>query len=198
MTSRATSGRRCILIAGGTCAGKSQLASAISDALGKDRCHVLSADWYYRSDATNFDNPSAIDLVRLDADVRTLLSGEPILVRVHETHVAATLSEHRHFSPAPLVVVEGLFVLFSERLRECSSLSVFVDVPADVRLARRIHRDVSVYGLSAVDVCSTYLGSVRPGHEKIVEPSRKWAELILGDMSADLMVRSVLDALPRA
>lgn len=177
---------RIIGIAGGTGSGKTTLAHALAAALG-DMPAVIAQDWYYRDQRhlsreqrqrTNYDHPDAIETELLLADLDQLRVGVDIDAPQYDftQHLRAT--ETRRIEPCPIVIIEGLHVLSEAILRDMLELGVFLDVPADIRLIRRLKRDIAERGRSADGVIAQYLEQVRPMHEKYVAPSRKHADIV--------------------
>jgi uridine kinase len=190
-------------IAGGTGAGKSSIVRALVDRLGG--C-VIDLDSYYfdRSDVApqergriNYDEPTAIDARLLVEHLGQLAHGQPIQKPVYdfETHARVAVES---ISPARLVIVEGLFTLWWEPLRSLVDLKVFVDAPPDVRLIRRIRRDVDERGRTADQVLQQYLATVRPMHERYVDPTRAYADLVVtNDGPLQNAVEPVVESLRR-
>ena len=176
-------------IAGGTASGKSTLARALSEAFGP-RAVLLSHDRYYRSLPEayrgheldyNFDHPDALDNERLISDMLSLQRGESIdLVNYDFAGCVRTPPDTwDHVEPAEILIVEGILVLSLERLRAQFDYSVFVDTPADIRLGRRLVRDIAERGDTLESVLDQYLATVRPMHEVVVQPSKDFADLIV-------------------
>lgn len=175
-------------VAGGTGSGKTTVADAILEAVGRHRISFLAQDSYYRdvdwqSDAHllqhNFDHPDALDHDLLVEHLRLLKSGQDVEVPIYDfvTHrrTAATTT-----MPArPVILLEGILLLASPRLRELLDFKVFVDTDADVRLMRRIRRDIRERGRALEDILRQYAATVRPMHLEFVEPSRRWADVIV-------------------
>lgn len=181
-------------IAGGTGAGKTTLARRLRDAAPAGAVAHLALDDYYRdlSDlpldargARDFDRPEALDLEHLVADLEALRAGRAADVPVYDFRTHARVRDRvRRVEPTPLVVVEGILLLADARVRERLDLRVFVDAPADVRLARRLRRDVAERGRTPESVLAQYDASVRPAHEALVAPSRAHAHLVVpGDVA---------------
>ena len=193
-------------IAGGTASGKTTTARAISDRLGSE-CLWLMHDRYYRTmpesyrdDPTrfNFDHPDALDTPRMVADLMQLRNGHAIRVPDYDfaTHerVPPELWEELH--PKPVVIVEGILVLADPYLREAMDHKVFVHAPDDIRLVRRIRRDVSERGRSVLEILEQYERTVRPMHQAYVGPSQHHADLVVdGTTTTEAMVASVLGLL---
>ena len=175
-------------VAGGTGSGKTTVAQAILEAVGRDRIAALAQDSYYRdvewkSDEQllhhNFDHPDALDHDLLIRHLRMLKSGQDVEVPVYDfvTHrrTAATIT----VSARPIVLLEGILILASKRLRDLLDFKIFVDTDADVRLMRRVRRDMTERGRDLKDVFRQYSTTVRPMHLEFVEPSKRWADVIV-------------------
>ena len=171
-------------VAGGTGSGKSTLARALVDRFGGCLIHL---DSYYLDRSglppeervrLNYDEPAAIDAALLVEHLRRLARGEPVQKPLYsfETH---TRVGGEMVTPARLLIVEGLFTLWWEPLRALLDVKVFVDAPADVRLIRRTRRDVAERGRTVDQVLEQYLGTVRPMHERYVEPTKAHADLVV-------------------
>lgn len=192
-------------IAGGTGAGKTTLARSLAEALG--HVIVLDLDSYYldRSGLSpesrarlNFDEPGAFDVSLLVDHLRQLRNGRPVeKPRYSFEHHTRTGGEM--LSPAPIVVVEGLLALWWEELRGAFDLKIYLDAPPEVRMGRRIARDIESRGRTAESVRRQYETSVRPMHELYVAPTRAHADLVLvNDRATGDCVRAVCDALDTA
>jgi len=175
-------------IAGGTGSGKTSLAVKIRDRVGADRCLLLAQDAYYKDGSTlspaaqaaiNYDHPDAFDTSLLVQDLRDLRAGRPV---PHLTYDHASYA--RRVAPDPLkptqvVILEGILVLAEEPLRRLMDIRLFIDTDADVRILRRLQRDIHERGRSFESVTRQYLESVRPMHLEFVEPSKRYADLII-------------------
>ena len=175
-------------VAGGTGSGKTTVAREILDAVGADRIAFLAQDNYYRDVewaapeqllAYNFDHPRAIDTELFVAHIRTLKSGRAIDLPVYDFVRHRRTAETRRVEPRPVLLVEGILLFAEPLVRELLDFKVFVDTDADVRLVRRIRRDISERGRSVSDVLRQYMSSVRPMHLEFVEPSKRWADVIV-------------------
>lgn len=172
-------------IAGGTGAGKTTLARLLAESLG--HVVVLDMDSYYldRSgvspevrDRLNFDEPGAFDVSLLMQHVRLLRQGHAI-EKPRYSFESHTRTGMEAIAPAPVVLVEGLFALWWEDLRESFDLRIYLDAPDGVRIRRRIERDVVSRGRSAESVLRQYECTVQPMHEIYVAPTRLFADLVL-------------------
>lgn len=167
-------------IAGGTASGKTTVALELAERTG---ALLISHDRYYRdlvdASAANFDHPDALDTALLVRHLEELRAGRTVALPTYDyaTHRRATVVDEVH--PRSVIVVEGILVLADPGLRGCFDLRVYVDAPDDVRLARRLRRDVRERGRSVEGVLDQYLATVRPMHLAHVEPSRVHADLVL-------------------
>lgn len=193
---------RVLGIAGGTASGKSTLARALAVRLGDRAAHLLH-DRYYRTPpdqvsaaAWNYDHPDSLETTLLREHLDRLRRGEIVHVPRYDFSRHARQDGTDAVSPREIVVVDGILVLADEGLRARCDLSVFVDTPADLRLVRRLRRDVAERGRSAMGVLDQYEATVRPMHERYVAPSRACADVVLdGTRPVDELIDAVLDRL---
>jgi uridine kinase len=193
---------RVIGIAGGSASGKTTVAHALEAHLGPDRCVLVSHDRYYRNlppgaapDRWNYDHPDALDTPALVADLDALRAGREVDLPVYDfsSHRQLERARWHRVSARPVVIVEGILVLQDTALRARMDRRVFVHTPDDLRLARRIRRDLLERGRSLDEVLAQYLSTVRPMHEAFVAPSRAGAELVLdGEAPIEASVAAVL------
>ena len=194
-------------MAGGTASGKTTLAEAVHGALGS-RAVLVTHDRYYHSlpatyrnnpVAYNFDHPDALDTERLVADIDCLRRGDVAELPIYDFPNHSRAPHVETVQPAEVVIVEGILVLADPALRERMDHAIYVHTPDDIRLVRRIRRDVQKRGRTALQVLDQYEATVRPMHEAYVAPSRAHADLVLSGTEplADL-VDAVLAILPTA
>jgi uridine kinase len=174
-------------IAGGTGSGKTTIARAIQEALGASAA-LIDHDAYYRDqshlpreerDRINYDHPDALDNDLLGAHLERLRRGEPIEKPQYEFRDHTRKEESIRVDPAPVIIVEGILTLAVEILRSQMSLKIFVDTDADIRLMRRIRRDLEQRGRSFLSIRAQYYETVRPMHLAFVEPSKRFADVII-------------------
>ena len=175
-------------VAGGTGSGKTTVAREILEAVGPDRIAFLAQDNYYRDVnwespdqllEYNFDHPDAIDTPLFVEHLRALKSGRAIELPVYDFVHHRRTDRTVRVEPRPVILVEGI-LLFAERaIRELLDFRVFVDTDADVRLVRRLRRDMAERGRSVGDVLRQYEATVRPMHLEFVEPSKRFADVIV-------------------
>jgi uridine kinase len=175
-------------IAGGTGSGKSTVARKIAEGLPAESVAVIDHDSYYRdrSDLSfearsrlNFDHPEALDNDLLVTHLQALREGHAVDVPIYDFKVHARLDERRRVVPTRIVIVEGILVFVEERVRRQLDVKIFVDTDADIRVFRRIRRDLEQRGRSFQQVREQYYATVRPMHLQFVEPSKRWADLIV-------------------
>lgn len=178
-------------IAGGTGSGKSTVARRVAEQLARrsqPSVAFIDMDAYYRNYAhlpleerrrINWDHPDAFDLDLLVEHLQRLVAGDGIEKPVYD-FVTHTRSEAtRAVPPADVIVVDGILLFCDARVRDLCDVKVFVDADADIRLARRIRRDMAKRGRPLEDILEQYLTTVRPMHEQFVEPSKRYADVIV-------------------
>lgn len=175
-------------IAGGTASGKTSFARKMTSALGETLCLLISQDAYYKDGssltgaqraAINYDHPEAFDTPLLVQDLIDLKAGRPVphLTYDHAAYTRRVLSDP--LTPKPVLILEGILILVEEPLRRLMDMKLFIDTDPDVRILRRLTRDIHERGRSLESVEKQYLGSVRPMHLEFVEPSKRYADLIV-------------------
>ena len=173
-------------VAGGTGSGKTTVARAILDAVGPGRIAFLAQDSYYldvawHSDtelrAHNFDHPDALDTDLLVSHIAALKAGRDIELPIYDFVRHRRTGRTQRIETRPVILVEGILLFAEPAVRELLDFKVFVDTDADVRLVRRIRRDLAERGRSTPDVLRQYMATVRPMHLEFVEPSKRWADV---------------------
>ena len=174
-------------IAGGTGSGKSTMIQKIKEEFN-DNITILSHDFYYRRHdqltyeertQLNYDHPDAIETDLMIEHVRQLRQWKPVRRPVYDFTIHNRVDETVEVHPAKVVVVEGILIFENKELRDLCDIKVFIDTDADVRILRRILRDVSERGRTLDSVITQYLTTVKPMHEQFVEPSKKYADIIV-------------------
>ncbi|HVU01991.1 MAG TPA: uridine kinase [Polyangiaceae bacterium] len=198
-------------IAGGTGSGKTTVAERLVAALPASAAVLVQHDWYYRDrshlskaerDAVNFDEPAALENDVLVKDLLALKSGQGVDCPSYDFSRHARRPEPRHVAPHPIVICEGILLFAVPSVRDAFDLRLFVDTPDDIRLLRRIRRDLEERGRDIASVDAQYRATVRPMHLLHVEPSRAHAHLIIpegGDNThaLDVVVGRLLHLLER-
>ena len=178
-----------VAVAGGSGSGKTSLTRALVDALGVERCAVLDHDSYYRDLShlpmaqraeVNFDHPDSLENDLLAAHMASLRAGEAVQRPVYDFATHTRTAATTRVEPRPIVLCEGILLLAVPALRSAFDLRVYVDTPPDVRALRRVQRDIVERGRTVQSVVHQYMQSVRPMHERFVEPARATADLVLG------------------
>jgi uridine kinase len=175
-------------IAGGTGSGKTTVAQKLAAAMPAERVVTIEHDSYYRDQShlslderakTNFDHPSSLESSLLAGHLGELRDGRSVEIPIYDFATHTRRPERRKVHPAPLIIVEGILVFADVQLREQMDIKIFVDTDADIRLIRRIRRDIEVRGRSFQSVRDQYYATVRPMHIEYVEPTKRWADLIV-------------------
>ena len=175
-------------VAGGSGSGKTTVVRRIVDALGEARVTVLEHDRYYRDRndlrledraALNYDHPDSLETDLMVAHVRELRSGRTVEVPVYDFSRYARTAATESVSPARAIIVEGILIYTDAALRALMDVKVFVDTDDDTRFIRRLQRDISERGRTVQSVIEQYLGTVKPMHLEFVEPSKRYADIIV-------------------
>ncbi len=175
-------------IAGGSGSGKSTVARKVAEALRGASVALVDMDAYYRNmthlsleerKRVNWDHPDAFDFELLIAQLGTLAAGEAIEKPVYDFRTHARAAETVHVNAVDVVIVDGILLFVDARVRSLCDIKLYVDADADIRLARRIRRDMRVRGRPLDEILSQYLDTVRPMHLDFVEPSKRWADVIV-------------------
>jgi uridine kinase len=175
-------------IAGGTGSGKTTVALKLAEALPAGRTALIQHDWYYRDRShldfaartnLNFDEPDALENDLLLANLLQLKAGQAIECPQYDFATHTRRAERRPVSPASIILIEGILLFAIPALREVFDLRLFVDTDDDVRVLRRVRRDIEERGRDIASIESQYLGTVRRMHQQYVAPSRAHAHLII-------------------
>jgi uridine kinase len=190
-------------IAGGTGSGKTTIARKIESSVPIEQVNRIEHDSYYRdrSDLTydercklNFDHPSALETELFVEHVKALKGGQPVEVPAYDFTKHRRKTETRHVEPKPILIVEGILALAEPELRAEMDIKVYVDTDADIRAFRRIRRDMEQRGRDFDSIREQYYETVRPMHLQFVEPSKRWADLILPEGGENRVALDVLMA----
>lgn len=175
-------------VAGGSGSGKSTVSQQVLAAFGADMVSVVMQDDYYRDQThlspevrpqQNYDHPQAFEWPLLVQHVQALRNGETIQMPEYDFTLHNRSNRTIPVKPAPVIVIEGLFALYDESLRDLMSLKIFVDTASDIRFIRRMQRDIEERGRSVESVIGQYLETVRPMHRQFIEPTKRYADVIL-------------------
>ena len=175
-------------VAGGTGSGKSTLVKRLQEAFKGDDVVTLCHDYYYKAHTEltyeertklNYDHPQAFDTQMLVEHIKALKENVPIEHPVYSFVEHNRLPQTVHVKPSRVIIVDGILIFENKELRDMMDIKVYVDTDADIRLARRILRDVCDRGRTMQSVISQYTQTVKPMHEEFVEPSKKYADVII-------------------
>ena len=187
-------------IAGGSGSGKTTITNQIVEQLGSD-VTVITHDNYYRAQhemtleeraLVNYDHPDAYETSLLVEHLATLKAGKPVEIPVYDFSISDRTDQTTTVTPARVIIVEGILIFVEKALRDLMDVKVFVDCDADVRILRRIMRDVKERGRSLESVINQYLTTVKPMHELFVEPSKKFADIIIPTGGQNLVALDML------
>ena len=175
-------------IAGGSGSGKTTVSKEISKRLPSDRVLILTEDAYYNDNSAlsmderkkiNYDHPNAYDTDLLIEQLQDLLDGKAIELPTYNFNILSRAKDTIHVEPADIIILEGILVLASEELRKFMDIKLFVDADDDIRFIRRLQRDTQERGRSIDWIISQYLTTVKPSYNQFVEPSKKYADIII-------------------
>jgi uridine kinase len=175
-------------VAGGSSSGKTTISERLVELTGPEHVSLIELDSYYldRSDeppeerrVLNYDHPDAFDWPLLNEHLAALAAGASAPVPIYDYALDNRSGRVRIVEPAKIIVVDGILVLWDRDLRERFDLKIFVDTAADVRLIRRLRRDIAERGRTAESIIDQYLATVKPAHERFIEPSKRYADVII-------------------
>ena len=175
-------------VAGGSSSGKTTISERLVEMTGEQHLSRIELDSYYldRSDQTleqrsqaNYDHPDAFDWPLLNDHLAALANGASVPVPIYDYAQHNRSGKTREVSPNRIVVVDGILVLYDQALRARFDLKIFVDTAADIRLIRRLQRDVAERGRTPDSVIEQYLTTVKPAHARFIEPSKRHADVII-------------------
>lgn len=195
MSQQSSSSKQPLIIgvSGGSGSGKTTIARRLIKELGQQSIALLQMDSYYKQldlpyeqrKLQNFDHPLSFDTDLLVADLQQLRNFESIEVPIYDFVKSNRTAETRHQEPANVIVLEGIFALYDQRLRNLMDIKVFVDTDDDIRLIRRIKRDVEHRGYTLETIFDQYLEHVRPMYQQFIEPTKRYADLIIPEGGAN-------------
>ena len=174
-------------IAGGTGSGKTTVTNKLKEYFGDDVSIIYHDSYYKRHDEMpfeervklNYDHPDAFDTGLMIQDLKKLRSGQAVHCPVYDYSIHNRIDQTLEILPAKVIIVEGILIFENQALRDQMDIKIFVDTDADTRILRRIMRDVKERGRTLESVVNQYLNTVKPMHEQYVQPSRKYADLVM-------------------
>lgn len=179
-------------IAGGTGSGKTSVANAILAEFSSSEVALIQQDSYYNNlkhldfderATVNFDHPDAVDFDKMGNDLQLLMNGEVVKVPIYDFNTHTRTNETVTIGNHHIIVLEGILALFDEKIRTMMDIKLYVDTPDDIRIIRRIKRDINKRGRTFESVIEQYYKTVRPMHQQFVEPSKKIADIIIPEGS---------------
>jgi len=196
-------------LAGGTGSGKTTVARVILSRVGAQHIAYVPHDAYYRNfsdlpkaqrDLINWDHPDSLDTDLLIEHIQALKAGQAVDLPVYDFTLDARTRQTVHVEPQPIILVEGILLFADARLRQIFDVKIFVDTDADLRFIRRLQRDIAERGRTAESVVKQYLETVRPMHLEFVEPSKRYADVIipeggLNEVAMDMVVARIAELL---
>jgi uridine kinase len=190
-------------IAGGTGSGKTTVANAIVRRVGEERIAILSHDSYYRDfvdlpkdllERQNFDHPDSLESELLARHLKALKRGMVVETPIYDFKVHRRASETRRVEPRKVILVDGILIYAEPELRKIFDVKIYVDTDADIRLIRRLKRDIAERGRTVESVVKQYESTVRPMHLEFVEPSKRYADLIVPEGGENMVALDFLFA----
>jgi uridine kinase len=198
-------------LAGGSGSGKTTVANVILERVGEQHIAYLPHDAYYKDLSAlphnqrteiNFDHPDSLETDLLVQHVKQLINHQPIEMPIYDFKVHARTNRTRRMLPQPIILVEGILIFVERELRQLCDVKIFVDTDADIRFIRRLQRDITERGRSTESVIHQYLSTVRPMHLEFVEPSKRYADVIIPEgglnvVAMDMVVARIQGLLER-
>ena len=192
-------------ISGGSGSGKTTIVNRIYSEVPEKSICIIEHDAYYKDQSgltyeqrckTNYDHPFAFDTDLFVEHIKRLKDGETIDKPIYDYEIHNRKKEKVMVVPKEIIIVEGLLVFYEEKIRELLDIKIFVDTDADIRIMRRIMRDMKERGRTLDSIISQYINTVRPAHEQFIEPSKKYADIIVTEggnnlVAVDLMVTKI-------
>lgn len=192
-------------ITGGSGSGKTTIVNKIFSEVPERSIAIIEQDSYYKDQShlsfedrckTNYDHPFAFDTDLLLEHISALKNGQAINKPLYDYSIHNRKKETQLVEPKEIIIIEGLLVFYDERIRDLLDIKIFVDTDADIRLIRRIIRDINERARTVDSVINQYINTVRPAHEQFIEPTKKYADIIVTEggnnlVAIDLMVTKI-------
>lgn len=192
-------------VAGGSGSGKTSVTKAIYDSFKSQSILMIEQDYYYKDQShlpmeqrlkTNYDHPLAFDNDLLIKHIQKLLQHEPVEKPVYDYAIHTRSNKVIHVEPKDVIILEGILILEDERLRDLMDIKLYVDTDADLRIIRRLLRDIKERGRSMDSVIDQYVNVVRPMHNQFIEPTKRYADVVIPEgghnhVAIDLMVTKI-------
>lgn len=182
-------------ITGGSGSGKTTIAHEVANQINDDdRIMIITQDSYYKDNTgldmeerkkINYDHPNAFDMPLLEAQINQLLHRKAIEMPTYDFTAHTRSDETIHVEPADIIILEGILVLFNEDIRNLMDIKVYVDTDDDIRFIRRLQRDMQERGRSLDSVISQYMDTVKPMYHQFIEPTKRYADIIIPEGGAN-------------
>ena len=198
-------------IAGGSASGKTTVTDRILERIDGRNVVILNHDSYYRDlsqfsgrkpSEINFDHPEALETSLLVEHIQQLKRNKPVQQPVYDFQTYSRKPNREPLQPRDVIIVEGILIFVEKHLRDLMNIKIFVDTDADERLLRRLRRDIVERGRSLESVVAQYVGQVKPMHLEFVEPSKRWADIIVprggeNEVAIDMVVTKILSLMKK-
>ncbi len=187
-------------ICGGTGSGKTTVANKITENIDKKNVSIIHQDAYYKFQnmsyekrcLTNYDHPFAFDTDLLLNHINCLIKREQVQMPIYDFSIHNRTEETKLIEPKDIIIIEGILIFEDKRLRDLMDIKIFVDTDADIRIIRRITRDINERSRTLDSVIKQYISSVKPAHEQFIEPLKKYADLIIPEGGYNTVAIDVL------
>ena len=176
-------------IAGGTCSGKTSIASILIEEFRyTNSVNIIKEDDYYKDQSnlpmeerekTNYDHPLAFDFDLMQNHIKQLIEGKAIEKPTYDYTIHNRSKNTEVIYPSDVLIIEGLFTLYTKEIRDLEDIKIFVDTPADIRFIRRLKRDVAERARTVESITTQYLTTVKPMHDQFLEPTKQYADIII-------------------
>jgi len=197
-------------VAGGTGSGKTTVSHRILEQVGAENVAYVQHDSYYRDRShlspeeralINFDHPDALETSLLAEHVKSLRAGIAVMIPVYDFKTHTRTAEVVRVTPQPVILIEGILILADKKLRDLLDIKIFVDTDADTRFIRRLKRDIQERGRTMDSVIRQYETTVKPMHLEFVEPSKRYADVIIpeggfNEVGVDMLVTKIRSLIP--
>ena len=177
-------------ISGGTGSGKTRFTKELISRFNENHLIYISQDSYYKDLShlnydqrckENFDSPDSIDFLNLLSDLQSLMDYSAVHIPIYNFKRHKRLKKSNRVEPKSIIILEGIFALYKSEIRELMNIKIFVDTPADIRILRRAKRDINKRERTIESISAQYLKTVRPMHQKFVEPTKSYADIIVSN-----------------
>ena len=190
-------------ISGGTGSGKTRFTKELISRFDKNYLICISQDSYYKDLShlsydqrceENFDSPDSIDFSNLFDDLQNLINHNTVDIPIYDFKRHKRIKDSNRLEPKPIIILEGIFALYKSKIRDLMNLKIFVDTAADIRILRRAKRDINKRERTIESISDQYLKTVRPMHQKFVEPTKSYADIIVPDGGKNKVALDIINS----